>query len=129
NYTQMQEYVPVTEVVEEVIEKSDYREMLREEKSIETESRLENLDEILSVTKEFENASEYKSLITFLTDLALVADIDKLDEDGTTNEAVTLMTLHSAKGLEFPIVFLIGLEEGVFPHTRSLMDDAEMEEE
>lgn len=129
NYTQMQEYVPVTELVEEVIEKSGYREMLRAEKSIEAESRLENLDEFLSVTKDFENASEDKSLITFLTDLALVADIDKLDEDGTTNEAVTLMTLHSAKGLEFPIVFLIGLEEGVFPHTRSLMDDAEMEEE
>lgn len=129
NYTQMQEYVPVTELVEEVIEKSGYREMLQAEKSIEAESRLENLNEFLSVTKDFEDASEDKSLITFLTDLALVADIDKLDEDGTTNEAVTLMTLHSAKGLEFPVVFLIGLEEGVFPHTRSLMDDAEMEEE
>ena len=73
--------------------------------------------------------SDDKSLIAFLTDLALVADIDKLDEDGVPGEAITLMTLHSAKGLEFPVVFLIGMEEGVFPHSRSLMDEEEMEEE
>ena len=64
-----------------------------------------------------------------MTDLALVADIDKLDEDGVPGEAITLMTLHSAKGLEFPVVFLIGMEEGVFPHSRSLMEEGEMEEE
>ena len=69
-------------------------------------------------------------LLAFLTDLALVADIDQLDE--TSEEAqdmVTLMTLHSAKGLEYPVVFLLGLEEGIFPHSRSLMDEEEMEEE
>ncbi|MFO1441878.1 DNA helicase PcrA [Bacillus sp. Bva_UNVM-123] len=129
NYTQMQEYLSVTELVEEILEKSGYRDMLVAEKSIEAQSRLENLEEFLSVTKSFEDSSEDKSLVAFLTDLALVADIDKLDDDGEKADAVVLMTLHSAKGLEFPIVFLIGLEEGVFPHSRSIMDDAEMEEE
>ncbi|MBS4191834.1 DNA helicase PcrA [Bacillus sp. FJAT-49705] len=129
NYTQMQEYISVTELVEELLDKSDYREMLIAEKSLEAQSRLENLEEFLSVTKSFEEASEDKSLVAFLTDLALVADIDKLDEDGEKADAVVLMTLHSAKGLEFPTVFLIGLEEGVFPHSRSLMEEAEMEEE
>lgn len=129
NYTQMQEYLSVTELVEELLEKSGYREMLIAEKSLEAQSRIENLDEFLSVTKSFEEASEDKSLVAFLTDLALVADIDKLDEDGEKADAVVLMTLHSSKGLEFPTVFLIGLEEGVFPHSRSLMEEAEMEEE
>ena len=128
-YTQMQEYLSVTELVEDVLEKTGYREMLKAEKSIEAQSRLENLDEFLSVTKNFEESSEDKSLVGFLTDLALVADIDKLDDDGEKPDGIVLMTLHSAKGLEFPVVFLIGLEEGVFPHSRSLMEEAEMEEE
>lgn len=129
NYTQMQEFLSVTELVEDILDKSGYREMLKAEKSIEAQSRLENLDELLSVTKNFEEVNEDKSLVAFLTDLALVADIDSLDEDGEKTDAITLMTLHSAKGLEFPVVFLIGLEEGVFPHSRSLMEEAEMEEE
>ncbi|RWR05792.1 DNA helicase PcrA [Siminovitchia fortis] len=129
NFVQMQEYLSVTELVEEVIEKSGYKEMLKAEKSLEAESRLENIEEFLSVTKSFEDGSDDKSLVAFLTDLALVADIDQLDEADEANDAVTLMTLHSAKGLEFPVVFLIGMEEGIFPHTRSLMDEEEMEEE
>jgi DNA helicase II / ATP-dependent DNA helicase PcrA len=129
NYTQMQEFLSVTELVEDILDKSGYREMLKAEKSIEAQSRLENLDELLSVTKNFEEGSEDKSLVAFLTDLALVADIDSLDDDGEKTDSITLMTLHSAKGLEFPVVFLIGLEEGVFPHSRSLMEEAEMEEE
>lgn len=129
NYTRMQEFLSVTELVEDVLEKSGYREMLKAEKSIEAQSRLENLDELMSVTKTFEKASEDKSLIAFLTDLALVADIDSLEDDGDLADAVVLMTLHSAKGLEFPVVFIIGMEEGVFPHSRSLMEEAEMEEE
>jgi len=132
HWTQMQEYLSVTELVEEVLEKTGYRDMLKSEKTLEAESRLENIDEFLSVTKNFEEKNEDKSLIAFLTDLALVADIDKLDEDESEqdkSDAVVLMTLHSAKGLEFPVVFLIGLEEGVFPHSRSLMEEAEMEEE
>ncbi|EOR21524.1 MAG: DNA helicase PcrA [Niallia nealsonii] len=129
NYTRMQEYLSVTELVEEVIDKSGYVDMLKAEKSIEAQSRLENIEEFMSVSKNFEEANDDKSLIAFLTDLALVADIDKLDEDGKQADSVVLMTLHSAKGLEFPIVFLIGLEEGVFPHSRSLMEETEMEEE
>ncbi|WP_182101913.1 DNA helicase PcrA [Niallia taxi] len=128
-YSEMQEYLSVTELVEEVIEKSGYLDALKAEKSIESQSRIENIEEFMSVTKNFEDTNEDKSLIAFLTDLALVADIDKLDEDGNQADAVVLMTLHSAKGLEFPVVFLIGLEEGVFPHSRSLMEEAEMEEE
>lgn len=129
NLSQMQEYLSVTELVEEVLEKSEYREMLKAEKSLEAQSRLENLDELLSVTQSFEETNDDKSLVGFLTDLALVADIDKLDEDGEKKDTVVLMTLHSAKGLEFPVVFLIGMEEGVFPHSRSLMEEVEMEEE
>ncbi|WP_078550241.1 DNA helicase PcrA [Litchfieldia alkalitelluris] len=132
NWGQMQEYLSVTELVEEVLDKTGYRDMLKNEKTIEAESRLENIEEFLSVTKNFEEKNEDKSLIAFLTDLALVADIDKLDEDEedqSKNESLILMTLHAAKGLEFPVVFLIGLEEGVFPHSRSLMEEAEMEEE
>lgn len=128
-YSEMQEYLSVTELVEEVIEKSGYLDALKAEKSIEAQSRIENIEEFMSVTKNFEDTNEDKSLIAFLTDLALVADIDKLDDDGNQADAVVLMTLHSAKGLEFPVVFLIGMEEGVFPHSRSLMEEAEMEEE
>ncbi|MDP4171251.1 MAG: DNA helicase PcrA, partial [Bacillota bacterium] len=128
-HTQMQEFLTVTELVEDVLEKSGYREMLKAEKSLEAQSRLENLDELLSVTKNFEETNEDKTLVGFLTDLALVADIDSMNDDGEKAEEVVLMTLHSAKGLEFPVVFLIGLEEGVFPHSRSLMEEAEMEEE
>lgn len=129
NWVQMQDYLPVTELVEELLEKTGYREMLKNEKSLEAEGRLENINEFLSVTKEFEEYNEDKSLVAFLTDLALIADIDKVDDGEKKQDQVLLMTLHSAKGLEFPIVFLIGLEEGVFPHSRSLMDEAEMEEE
>ncbi|MDP4086058.1 MAG: DNA helicase PcrA [Bacillota bacterium] len=128
-YTGMQEYLSVTELVEEILDKSGYREMLKAEKSIEAQSRLENLDELLSVTQNFEKTSEDKSLVAFLTDLALVADIDSMDDEGEVADSVVLMTLHSAKGLEFPVVFLIGMEEGVFPHSRSLMEEMEMEEE
>ncbi|GLF91678.1 ATP-dependent DNA helicase PcrA [Bacillus safensis] len=128
--TNMQDYLSVTELTEEILEKTGYREALKLEKTIEAQSRLENIDEFLSVTKNFEEQNEDKSLVTFLTDLALVADIDKLDENEEEDQdAVILMTLHAAKGLEFPVVFLMGMEEGVFPHSRSLMEDAEMEEE
>ncbi|HZG74190.1 MAG TPA: DNA helicase PcrA [Chondromyces sp.] len=128
-YTQQQEYLSVSELVEEVLDKTGYRDMLKAEKTIEAQSRLENIEEFLSVTNSFEEGSDDRSLIAFLTDLALVADIDQLGKDEKPQDAVVLMTLHSAKGLEFPVVFLMGLEEGVFPHSRSLMDEEEMEEE
>ncbi|MEC3838675.1 DNA helicase PcrA [Bacillus amyloliquefaciens] len=132
NLTNMQDYLSITELTEEILDKTEYREMLKAEKSIEAQSRLENIDEFLSVTKNFEQKSEDKSLVAFLTDLVLIADIDQLDqkeEESGGKDAVTLMTLHAAKGLEFPVVFLMGMEEGVFPHSRSLMEEAEMEEE
>lgn len=130
NWNQMQEFLSVTELVEEVLEKTGYREMLKSEKTLEAQSRLENIEEFLSVTQNFEKTNEDKSLVSFLTDLALISDIDQADKEEEHNDdAVVLMTLHSAKGLEFPVVFLMGLEEGVFPHNRSLMDEEEMEEE
>jgi DNA helicase II / ATP-dependent DNA helicase PcrA len=133
-FTRMQEYLSVTELVEQVLDKSGYREMLQREKTIESESRLENIEEFLSVTEAFEKRAEEdtgdKSLVAFLTDLALIADIDSLDkEENKSTEKIVLMTMHAAKGLEFPVVFIIGMEENVFPHSRSMGDDEEMEEE
>ncbi len=126
-----QDFLTATDMVEMVLEQTNYEEMLKNEKSIEAQSRLENIAEFLTVTKDFEKSSEDdKTLVSFLTDLALIADIDSMDDAAVdNNEKITLMTLHSAKGLEFPVVFLIGMEENIFPHSRSLMDDEEMEEE
>ncbi|MDQ0208434.1 DNA helicase PcrA [Alkalicoccobacillus murimartini] len=131
NWVKMQDYLTVTELVEEVLEKTGYRDALKNEQTLEAQSRLENIDEFITVTREFEKRSEDKTLVAFLTDLALVADIDQLDdkEEEGPKDSITLMTLHSAKGLEFPLVFLIGLEEGIFPHSRSLFEQDEMEEE
>ncbi|WP_422122619.1 DNA helicase PcrA [Planococcus sp. X10-3] len=128
-FTEMQEYLSVTELVEEVLKKSGYRQMLQNDKTIEGESRLENLNEFLTVTQTFEKQSDDKSLVAFLTDLALISDIDSLDDEEETDGPIILMTMHAAKGLEFPVVFIIGLEENVFPHSRSNNDEEEMEEE
>ncbi|MTV22146.1 DNA helicase PcrA [Staphylococcus delphini] len=129
NLMQEQEFLEVSEIVDEVLEKSGYREMLKREQSIESRSRIENIDEFMSVPVDYEKNTplEEQSLINFLTDLSLVADVDEANlEDG-----VTLMTMHSAKGLEFPIVFIIGMEESIFPHIRAIQseNDHEMEEE
>ncbi|MBP2079723.1 DNA helicase PcrA [Oceanobacillus polygoni] len=127
---QQQDFLTATDMVATVLERTGYEEMLLNEKSIEAQSRLENLEEFMTVTKDFEETSEDKTLIAFLTDLALIADIDRVDEEDPDNEEkITLMTLHAAKGLEFPVVFLIGMEENVFPHSRSMMDEEEMQEE
>lgn len=124
-----QDILTVTELVEEVIERSGYRQMLQSEKTIEAQSRLENVEEFLTVTKAFEERSEDKSLVAFLTDLALVADIDSLDEEEKAKGTIILMTMHAAKGLEFPVVFIIGMEENIFPHSRAMENEEEMEEE
>lgn len=128
HWIQMQEYLSVTELVEELLEKTGYRDALKEDKSLESQSRLENIDEFMSVTQDFEKKNDDVSLIAFLTDLALVADMNQSDEE-EEESAVIMMTLHSAKGLEFPVVFLTGMEEGIFPHSRSLFENEEMEEE
>lgn len=129
NLIKEQEFLEISEIVDEVLQKSGYRDMLDREQSIESRSRLENLDEFMSVPKDYEENTplEEQSLINFLTDLSLVADIDEAD----TQNGVTLMTMHSAKGLEFPIVFIMGMEESLFPHIRAIKseDDHEMEEE
>jgi len=133
NLTRMVEYLSVTELTEKVLELSQYRMELQRENTLESKARLENIDEFLSVTMDFENRNEDRSLVSFLTDLALIADIDTMDKDkedaDKPTDAVVLMTMHSAKGLEFPIVFIIGMEETVFPHSRALTDNEELEEE
>ncbi|MGN7169717.1 DNA helicase PcrA [Paenibacillus cellulositrophicus] len=127
---QMVEYLSVTELTEKMLEMTQYRVDLQRENTIESRSRLENIDEFLSVTMEFEKNNEDKSLVAFLTDLALIADIDSMnDSEEDRADAVVLMTMHSAKGLEFPVVFIIGMEEGVFPHSRAFQDNEELEEE
>ncbi|WP_025690558.1 DNA helicase PcrA, partial [Paenibacillus zanthoxyli] len=126
----MVEFLSVTELTEKVLEMSQYKLELQKENTIESRSRLENIDEFLSVTMEFEKNNEDKSLVSFLTDLALIADIDSMnDSDDDRSDAVVLMTMHSAKGLEFPVVFIVGMEEGVFPHSRAFQDNDELEEE
>ncbi|MFD0714998.1 DNA helicase PcrA [Paenibacillus sp. GCM10027626] len=130
--TRMTEYLSVTELTEKLLEMSGYREELHRENTLESKARIENIDEFLSVTQEFEKRNDDKSLVAFLTDLALIADIDSMDKEepeGGAKDAVILMTMHSAKGLEFPVVFIIGMEEGIFPHSRALMDNEELEEE
>ncbi|MFD2615590.1 DNA helicase PcrA [Paenibacillus gansuensis] len=126
---QMVEYLSVTELTEQMLEMTEYKLELHREGTIESKSRLENIDEFLSVTLDFEKRNDDKSLVSFLTDLALIADIDSMDKDEEVKEAVVLMTMHSAKGLEFPVVFICGMEESVFPHMRALNDVEEMEEE
>jgi DNA helicase-2/ATP-dependent DNA helicase PcrA len=114
----------LTELTRAVIEKSGYRLALEAEKTIKARGKIENIDELLSATQEYEEAAEAPSLAGFLESIALLTSADRV-ADGT--EAVTLMTLHSAKGLEFPIVFVVGLEEGLFPLARASLSDNPME--
>ena len=114
----------VSDAVIAAIDDTGYSLMLRTENTDEAEARLENLEELVNAAVDYDN-SEDVGLRDFIDHAALTADTDKYDR----NAGVTLMTVHSAKGLEFPIVFLVGLEDGVFPHSRSLSDDKEMEEE
>jgi len=130
--TRMVDYLSVTELTEKVLELSEYKLELHRENTLESKARIENIEEFLSVTQEFEKNNEDKSLVSFLTDLALIADIDSMnkdEEEDKQQDAVILMTMHSAKGLEFPVVFIIGMEESVFPHSRAFMDNEELEEE
>ncbi len=116
----------VKDLAEDILHTSGYLMELRNEGTIEAQSRMENLDEFIALTVDFERNSDDKSLAAFLETVALVADIDNYQAD---SDAVVMMTLHSAKGLEFPVVFLVGLEEGLFPHSRSLLENRELEEE
>ena len=114
------------ELLEQVLEQTGYRAMLEAERTFESQGRIENLDELVGVAREFvERGEEDASLATFLQEISLYSDSDSLSD---ARPEVTLMTLHNAKGLEFPIVFVIGLEEGLFPHQRSLDEGDEAEE-
>jgi DNA helicase-2/ATP-dependent DNA helicase PcrA len=115
---------PVSEVVISAIEDTGYAAMLRAENSDESAARLENLEELVNAAVDYDK-QENNGLRDFIDHAALTSDTDKFDR----NAAVTLMTVHSAKGLEFPVVFLVGLEDGIFPHSRSINDPQELEEE
>jgi DNA helicase-2/ATP-dependent DNA helicase PcrA len=110
-----------------VLDRSGYLQDLREERSEEAESRIENLMELVSAAREYETRSPDPSLGGFVDQLSLLSDVD--EEAGSRDARVLMMTMHSAKGLEFPVVFIAGLEEGLFPHSRSADDQAELEEE
>ncbi|SJZ33855.1 DNA helicase PcrA [Selenihalanaerobacter shriftii] len=114
------------ELAEELLTEIGYLEDLRKEGTDQARNRIENIKELFTVIEEYVEKNEDASLGGFLEEVALISDLDTLDEDAA---AVVMMTLHSAKGLEFPVVFLSGMEEGIFPHSRSLESTADIEEE
>ena len=116
----------ISELIKATLQQTGYSKALELEKTIEAETRLENLDEFLTVAIEFEDESADNSLSEFLEGITLSSDLDGMEE---TEDSVTLMTLHSAKGLEFPVVFLVGMEEGIFPGYKSIGEPQELEEE
>jgi len=122
----MSEELSLTELVDLVLDKTGIRKELELEDTIESQGRLENLEEFKSITKSFEDKYGVVSLAEFLDEISLVSDVE---EHKNRTDVVTLMTVHSAKGLEFNHVFIIGLEEGIFPHSMSLYDNNEIEEE
>ena len=118
----------IKDLIDHILEDTGYEEELQEEGEIEAQTRLENIEELINKAAAYEEDSEHPTLDEFLEQVALVADIDNVDD---SEERVTLMTLHSAKGLEFPKVYLVGMEDGLFPGMMSIMsgDKTEMEEE
>ncbi|MFC2823320.1 MAG: 3'-5' exonuclease, partial [Lacticaseibacillus rhamnosus] len=121
----------VTEMMQAILDDSGYLGTLRAANTLEAETRVENLEELLSVTQGFDERYQPETedsdiFVDFLAELALLSDQDEVEEDA---QEVTLMTLHAAKGLEFPVVFLVGMEEGLFPLSRAAMDEGELEEE
>jgi len=142
NLIKMKSFLSLSELTTELLKRSGYRQALEAERSLEAAARLENLEEFLSLTMEFDRRYGIENpdagtmdgaLEAFLMDVALVADTDlnagKPDVQASAADQVVLMTLHSAKGLEFPTVFLVGLEEGIFPHKRTIGEPGEIEEE
>ncbi|MDT6980205.1 DNA helicase PcrA [Levilactobacillus zymae] len=123
----------VSDITNDILEKTGYLKLLKDAKSLEAETRVENIEEFLSVTQKFDTDWDQADhdendnrLVEFLADLALVSAQDDVDEEPAE---VTLMTLHAAKGLEFPVIFLMGLEEGIFPLSRAMLEEDELEEE
>lgn len=120
------EELEISELIKETLNKTGYTKALENENTVEAESRIQNLEEFLTVAMEFEEESADNSLGEFLEGLTLSSDIDSMEDE---EDSVTLMTLHSAKGLEFPVVFLVGMEEGIFPGHQSIGEPKELEEE
>ena len=120
------EELKISELIKEALNKTGYTKALENENTVEAESRIQNLEELLTVAIEFEEENAENSLGEFLEGITLSSDVDGLEE---SDDMVTLMTLHSAKGLEFPVVFLVGMEEGIFPGYKSIGEPKELEEE
>ena len=116
----------ISELIQKILKDTGYIKALETENTIEAENRIANLEEFLNVATEFEEESAENTLSEFLEGITLSSDLDNVEE---TEDSVTLMTLHSAKGLEFPVVFLVGMEEGVFPGFKSIGEDKDIEEE
>ena len=125
-FRENKENFKLSELINQILECSGMLEELQKENTVESQTRIENIKEFVSVAIEFEEGNEGKGLEDFLENVSLISDVDKLEEDV---DSVVLMTIHSAKGLEFPIVLLIGLEEGIFPGYRSMSSESEIEEE
>lgn len=126
NLIAMKEILPLGEFIKTLLEQTGYEQALEAEKTIEAETRLENIKEFISAAQDFERENEGAGLVEFLENVALISDLDSLGEG---QSAVNMMTMHSAKGLEFPVVFIAGMEEYLFPHARSMDSEHEMEEE
>jgi len=122
----MKEVMDLKDFIEEVVNDTGYIDELEKEDTIEATTRIENLKEFISVAIDFEMMNEEGTLEDFLADISLLSDVDNMEE---ANESVTMLTVHSAKGLEFPVVFLVGMEEGLFPMGRALDSESELEEE
>ena len=123
---QIKDTVKISDLIKQTLNKTGYTQALELENTIEAENRIENLEEFLTVAIEFEEESADNSLSEFLNGITLSSDLDGVEE---SEDSVTLMTLHSAKGLEFPVVFLVGMEEGIFPGYKSIGEPKELEEE
>ena len=116
----------LTELIDKVLDHSGIKDELLSEKTLEADIRLENLEEFKSITKAFEEREGLVSLEDFLLEISLISDVEEYKDD---NNRVSLMTIHSVKGLEFDYVFVVGMEEGIFPHINSMYDNSELEEE
>lgn len=125
NFMELSETVPVSVLIESILKDTGYLKQLQESNEIEDKSRIENLKELVSDAADFEKNNEDKSLSAYLERVSLVQDTDKIEEE---DDAVVLMTIHSAKGLEFPVVFMVGMENGIFPGNASFEKESEMEE-
>ncbi|MFR1905045.1 MAG: DNA helicase PcrA [Clostridium neonatale] len=124
-FMELSEVIPVSELIKTILEETGYLKQLKESKEIEDKSRIDNLEELVSDAVEFEKSSEDKTLSAYLEKVSLVQDTDKIEDE---DDSVVLMTVHSAKGLEFPVVFMVGMENGIFPGNASFEKESEMEE-